>query len=138
MLFFTFLKFGSVVTCLGAQHTPFFFNIWNNVLLLCAGGKQPADRAESRAARRGTAGPGGPAQTRISGGPDPPAGPEGGAGCFGHATPGPAATDGPVEPAGLTHRVNTNTGIRSLLTFSDCAASFTTRSAFLTPCHPVL
>lgn len=100
---------------------------------VCAGGKQPADRAESRAARCGAAGPSGPAQTRISGGPDSPAGAEGGAGSLGHATPGPAATDGPVEPAGLPHRVDTNTGIHSLLTLSDCAASFTTRSAFLTP-----
>lgn len=75
-----------------------------------AGWKQPADRTESRPAGRSAAGPGGAAQTGVPGGPDPPAGPEGGAGGLGHAAACPTTPGGAIQPAGLPDRVHANTG----------------------------
>lgn len=76
-----------------------------------AGRQQPTDRAESRAATNGAAGPAGPVQTGVSGGSDPPAGLEGGAGCLRYITDHPTETVSPLKPPGYSNRCNTNTGI---------------------------
>lgn len=75
------------------------------------GRQQPADCAESWAAGCGAAGAAGPAQSRFSGGSDPPAGLEGRASRLGHAAAGAPEAGGALQPAGRPDGADAHTGI---------------------------
>ncbi len=97
------------LSCIGAKRClRYFLDVSAFV-----GRKQPPDCTEPWATSCGAAGPAGPVQTGVSGGADPSAGLEGGAGRFRHTTARPTETVGPLEPAGHTNRSTANTGIHS-------------------------